>query len=47
MLGTRAKQLACKLFCNGVPYCTGRGPPGAIPVRLPARYGIQTQEEAA
>lgn len=41
MLGTRAKQLACKLICNG------GSPPGAIPVRLPAGYGIQTQEETA
>lgn len=47
MLGTRAKQLARKLICNGVPHCTGRSPPGAIPVRLPAGYGIQTQEETA
>ena len=47
MLGTRAKHLACKLICNGVPHCTGGSPPGAIPVRLPAGYGIQTQEETA
>ena len=47
MLGTRAKKLACKLICNGVPHCTGGSPPGAIPVRLPAGYGIQTQEETA
>ena len=47
MLGTRAKLLVCKLICNGVPHCTGGSPPGAIPVRLPAGYGIQTQEETA
>ena len=47
MLGIRAKQLACKLICYGVPHCTGGSPLGAIPVRLPAGYGIQTQEETA
>ncbi len=31
----------------GTPLHREGTPPGAIPVRLPAGYGIQTQEETA